>query len=132
MDESSWYKTLIKPKWSPPPWVFGPVWTILYVIITYSFGSVFLSAFRGMLPWTVAIPFLLNLFFNFSFTPLQFCLKNNFLAAIDILLVLGTLVVALLMIWPYLHWIVYANLPYLIWVAFASALQLSITNLNKK
>jgi tryptophan-rich sensory protein len=82
---------LIKPSWSPPSWLFGPVWTVLYFIITISFGTVFYKAYTKELPWIFVLPFALNLLFNFLFTPLQFGLKNNFLAAIDILLVLATL-----------------------------------------
>jgi tryptophan-rich sensory protein len=127
----NWYQTLIKPSWSPPSWLFGPVWTVLYAIIAATFGVVFYRAFTGKLPWIVALPFALNLIFNFAFTPLQFGLKNNFLAAIDIVLVLGTLIWALLAVWPHLRWVVYANIPYLLWVSFATILQLTVTYLNK-
>jgi len=72
----------------------------------------------------------LNLVFNFAFTPLQFGLKNNFLAAADILLVLATLLWALIAIWPQARWIVYVNIPYLLWVGFATVLQLTVTYLN--
>jgi len=72
----------------------------------------------------------LNLVFNFAFTPLQFGLKNNFLAAADILLVLATLLWALIAIWPQARWIVYVNIPYLLWVGFATVLQLAVTYLN--
>jgi len=81
----------------------------------------------------VALPFALNLIFNFAFTPLQFGLQNNLLAAVDILLVLGTLIWALAAVWrrtPSLRWVVYANIPYLLWVSFAIVLQLTITYLN--
>ena len=82
------------------------------------------------LPWIVALPFALNLFFNFIFTPLQFGLKNNLLAAIDILLVLGTLVWAIIAIYPHIKWVAYIQTPYLLWVTFATVLQLTITYLN--
>lgn len=127
-----WYQTLIKPTWAPPSWLFGPVWTVLYMIIAITFGTVFYKAFTGKLPRMVALPFLLNLVFNFAFTPLQFGLKNNLLAGIDILLVLGTLVWALVAVWPYVRWVVYANMPYVVWVGFATALQVTITYLNWK
>lgn len=126
----NWYSTLIKPSWSPPSWIFGPVWTVLYIIIAVTFGTVFLKTFTGKLPWMVALPFALNLVFNFAFTPLQFGLKNNYLAAGDILLVLGTLIWAMIAIWPHYRWIVYANVPYFLWVSFATVLQLTITYLN--
>ncbi len=79
----------------------------------------------------MVLPFVLNLIFNFYFTPLQFGLKNNLLSAIDILLVLVTLIWAMVVIYPYARWIAYIQIPYLLWVLFATALQLSITYLNK-
>ena len=127
----NWYSTLIKPSWAPPGWLFGPVWTFLYAMIAISFGMVFYKTFTGKLPWLIALPFVLNLIFNFAFTPLQFGLKNNYLAAVDILLVLATLIWALIAIWPHIHWVAYANIPYLLWVSFATILQLTITWLNK-
>ena len=130
----NWYSQLIKPSWAPPSFIFGPVWTFLYAIIFISFGAVFYKAFTKQIPWIVALPFVLNLIFNFAFTPIQFGLKNNLLASIDILLVVGTLVWALYAIWhasPELRWIVYVNIPYLLWGTFATCLQLTITFLNK-
>ena len=133
MNSYIWYQTLIKPFWSPPAWLFGPVWTVLYVIIAISFSAVFYKAFTKQISWLVALPFALNLIFNFAFTPIQFGLKNNLLASLDILLVLATLVWALYAVWqasPNLRWVVYANIPYLLWGTFATCLQLTITYLN--
>lgn len=131
MDSYASYQTLIKPTWSPPGWVFGPVWTALYAIIAASFGTVFYKVFTKEVPFSVAVPFALNLVFNFSFTWLQFGLKNNTLASIDILLVLATLIWALLAVFPHIRWVAYVNIPYLLWVSFATALQLTITILNR-
>lgn len=127
-----WYQALIKPDWAPPSWLFGPVWTFLYVIIAITFGKVFLLAFQKQLPLVVALPFVLNLLFNFLFTPIQFGLKNNLLASIDIIIVLGTLIWAMVAIYPHVKWVALANIPYLLWVMFATALQLTITYLNFK
>lgn len=128
---NDWYVTLTKPTWAPPAWLFGPVWTVLYAIIAITFGYVFYKALRGELPLLIALPFLLNLVFNFAFTPIQFGLRSNVLAAIDILLVLITLVWALWVIYPHHPYITYANLPYLCWVTFATVLQLTITAMNR-
>lgn len=137
MNETTKYIDLIKPSWAPPSWVFGPVWTVLYAIIAISFGKVFYSALKRKIPRFVALPFVLNLIFNFAFTPIQFGLQNNLLASIDILLVLATLVWGMVLIWRLapqgssdLRWVVYANIPYLLWVSFATILQLTITYLN--
>lgn len=127
----NWYSTLIKPSWSPPGWLFGPVWTLLYILIAISFGKVFLMGLKKEIPYFVVLPFILNLIFNFAFTPLQFGLKNNLFAAIDILLVLGTLVWLMVAVYPHVRWVTYIQIPYLLWVTFASVLQLTITYLNK-
>ena len=131
MNESQQYAKLIQPSWAPPSWLFGPVWSVLYVIIITSFGAVFYKAATNQIPWMVALPFALNLVFNLAFTPIQFGLKNNALAAVDILLVVGTLIWALVAVWPYLPWVTYVNIPYLLWGLFATGLQLTITYLNK-
>ena len=130
MNEKFWYLELIKPNWAPPAWIFGPVWSVLYIIIFVSFGTVFLKVFRGELPYLIALPFALNLLFNLLFTPLQFGLQNNELATLDILFVLFTLVWSLFVVYPYLPWVAFINLPYLFWVIFATGLQLTITYLN--
>ena len=134
MNEQIQYAQLLKPSWAPPSWVFGPVWTVLYAIIAISFCTVFYKAYTKEISWMVALPFALNLLFNFAFTPIQFGLVNNFLASIDILLVVGTLVWALYAVWhnaPELRWVVYVNIPYLLWGIFATTVQLGITYLNK-
>jgi tryptophan-rich sensory protein len=134
MNTYNWYSQLIKPTWAPPSWVFGPVWAVLYTIIAVSFGTVFYRAFTGKIAWIVALPFALNLLFNFIFPFIQFRLVNNFLASIDILLVVGTLIWALYAVWhnaPELRWVVYINIPYLLWGMFATSVQLSITFLNR-
>ena len=121
------------PAWAPPSWLFGPVWSVLYAIIAITFGAVLYKAYKKELPFIIALPFILNLIANFLFTPIQFGLQNNILAFIDILLVLGTLLWGLLLVWkraPRYRWIVFANIPYLLWVSFATVLQGTITYLN--
>ncbi len=132
MQTYSWYQNLIKPTWAPPSWIFGPVWSFLYLIIFVSFGKVFLMAYNKQIPFIVVLPFILNLIFNFLFSPIQFQLQNNLLASIDILLILSTLVWALVAIYPYAKWISFVNIPYLLWVSFATILQITITILNSK
>jgi tryptophan-rich sensory protein len=112
MNTYNWYSQLVKPSWAPPSWLFGPVWAVLYAIIAVSFGMVFYKAFTKQIPWLVVLPFALNLLFNFIFTPIQFGLKNNVLASIDILLVVATLLWAFVAIWhaaPGLRWVVSAG-----------------------
>ena len=134
MNEQIQYTQLLKPSWAPPGWIFGPVWTVLYTIIAVSFGTIFYKTFTKEIPWIVALPFALNLIFNFAFPVIQFRLVNNFFASIDILLVVGTLIWALFAVWqnvPELRWVAYVNIPYLVWGVFATCVQLTITYLNR-
>ncbi len=131
MDTYNWYSQLIKPSWAPPSWLFGPVWTFLYLLIAVSFGKVFLLTFQKKISIIVALPFILNLIFNLAFTPLQFGLRSNSLASVDILLVLVTLIWSIVAIYPHVRWIAYVQVPYLLWVSFATILQLAITYLNR-
>ncbi|MFT5360111.1 MAG: benzodiazapine receptor [Candidatus Paceibacteria bacterium] len=130
MEQSVWYLQLIKPSWAPPSWLFGPVWSVLYLLIAISFGRVFLMFYKKQIPFLVLLPFVLNLVFNFAFTSIQFGIQNNYLAAIDIILVLGTLVWAMIVIYPFKKWITFIQIPYLAWVSFATVLQVTITFLN--
>ena len=128
---AAWYAQLAKPFFAPPASVFGPVWAVLYVVIAISFGYVLLQYLKRRLPGAVLLPFVLNLMANLAYTPIQFGLKNNALASLDILLVLGSLIWALVVIWHRVRWVSLVNIPYLLWVAFATVLQLSITWLNR-
>ncbi len=130
METYNWYQTLIKPNWAPPAWLFGPVWSVLYFIIAVSYSYVGYLFFKGKISFFILLPFILNLIFNFAFTPLQFGLQNNILAAIDIILVLGTLIWLMVAIYPYAPWVTYVNIPYFLWVSFATVLQLTVTYLN--
>jgi tryptophan-rich sensory protein len=93
------YMNYVQPSFAPPSSWFGPVWTALYIIIAISFGFVLYKAIKKEISFLVALPFVLNLVFNALYTTLQFGLQNFVLASIDIVLVLGTLIWAMIAVW---------------------------------
>lgn len=130
MTWTDWYDSLWKPAWTPAPSTIGLIWQILYPIIFVTFGFVLLQALRGKISWSAVVPFAVNLAANLAFTPIQFGLRNLPLAALDILVVLATIVWIMVIIWPRYKWVAVAQVPYLLWVSIATVLQLSMTWMN--
>jgi tryptophan-rich sensory protein len=125
-----WYDSLLKPWWVPAPWVISLIWTILYPVILVSFGFVFVQAFRGKLPWRVALPFVKNFVANLLFMPIFSGLRNVPLAAADIVIVWVTILWCMVAVWPHYRWVALAQGPYFVWVSIATVIQLSITWMN--
>lgn len=130
MDSKQYYIKTKRPSWAPPSWLFGPVWSVLYILIFISFGYVFYKGYIGDISFIIVLPFILNIIFNILFSPIQWGLKSNLLASIDILLMLITLIWLMVSIYTYYQWITYIQIPYLLWVSFAFILQSTITVLN--
>jgi tryptophan-rich sensory protein len=127
MSWMEWYNSLVKPAWTPEPATIGLVWQILYPIIFVTFAFVAVQAVRRKLPWKAALPFAINLAANLAFTPIQFGLRSLLLAAVDILVVWGTIIWMVVAIWKYYRWVAVAQVPYFTWVSIATTLQLSIS-----
>lgn len=130
MEMQEWYMNLMKPDWAPATWVFGVVWSILYVFIASSFLYTVVLYRRGKVSWFLLSLFVVNLIANLSYTYLQFTLKNMLLSTIDILVVLISSIVFALLVWRDSKIIALAQIPYIIWVCIATVLQLSIFILN--
>jgi len=83
-DIAVWYKTLRKPRWTPPAWVFGPVWTVLYVLLGFSSWSVWTHGGTG----SQSIPlgyYLVTLALNLAWSPLFFKARKLDLALLGVL-----------------------------------------------
>jgi len=130
-DTAVWYAALNKPFFAPPVPLFGIVWGLLYPVIFITFSLVFYNVYKGKYSRKTAIPFVLNLFFNLIFSPIQLGTRNFALASVDIFLVVITLVWAIYEIQKYSKNLAILQLPYLVWGSFATILQLSILWLNR-
>ncbi len=122
---SDWYKELDRPSWQPPGAVFGPVWTVLYVLIaiaaTLSYRDV-----GGPRRRIVLGLFAANLALNVAWTWIFFQGHRPKAAGVEILFLLGTIVALIRLIWPHNRTAALALAPYGAWVAFASALTWTI------
>lgn len=131
-DFSTWYDALSKPKWTPAPSVIGTIWTIVYPLIAVATVATVIKVARGELPRLILVPLALNLASNAAFTPIQFGLRNLPLAAVDIVVVLATIIWWVALAWrPGSQWIVLVLSPYLVWVSVATVLQITITLANR-
>ncbi|MGM1062845.1 TspO/MBR family protein [Saccharothrix sp. Mg75] len=120
------YQQLDTPAWAPPPWLFGPVWTVLYVMIAVS-GWLFWK--RHGTTWELGL-FAVQLALNAAWTPLFFAAERYALALVDIIALL-VVIVALIVAFGRRHRPAALLLvPYLAWVAFATALNAAIIGLN--
>ena len=127
----TWYFTINKPSFSPPDWVFGPVWVILYLLIGIALFLVWTTNSPGNNKHSAMILFFIQLVFNTSWTFFFFFLENPYLALVDIILLL---IFTLLTVWKFYsvnRTAGYLMLPYLLWVGFATVLNYSIWTLNR-
>ena len=127
---NDWYENLQRPALTPPNWIFGPVWTVLYIMIAV---SIFLFVKNHKTGTGFGIYFLiaLNLIANFSWTVLFFRLQSPGLAVIDIVVIDISLILMIYYFWQTNRIASTLLWPYLLWVLFATYLNFSFYVLNK-
>jgi tryptophan-rich sensory protein len=124
---SSWYRKLKKPSFNPPNWIFGPVWTVLYILMGISLYLVWISN----PPTIVIIFFMIQLVLNFLWSIIFFSLKNRLIALIDIWVLLVMIIITALQFYPISKSAAFLFIPYILWVSFASVLNFEIYRLNR-
>ena len=127
--QSDWYRSLNKPSWNPPSWIFAPVWTTIYVLLIIS-ASIAWHKTTGSERWSVMRLYVLNGVFNAAWSFCFFQAQSTMLGMLDIILVWVTVILLMLRTWRYSKLASLLLLPYLIWVMFASALNAAIVANN--
>lgn len=126
---SSWYATLEKPFFSPPNFLFGPVWTILYLLMGFSFYLIWSG--KVTLKQKQAIRFyFVQLILNTSWSIIFFGFKNPLLAFINIIFLWIFIFLTIKSFLSIKRPAGYLLLPYILWVSFAALLNFSIVILN--
>lgn len=125
-----WYAELRKPSWNPPAWVFGPVWTVLYILMGIAAWLVWLRGGLGG-QWRAISAFLVQLLLNAAWSPLSFGMRSPGLAFVDILLLWVALLLCTRLFWKTCPVAGALLLPYVAWVTFAAVLNYTIWQLNR-
>lgn len=128
---NSWYKTLIKPEFTPPEWIFAPVWSLLYLMMGFAWGNINFISSDHKITKRANTLFATQLFFNSLWPIIYFGFHNIAYALVDIILLWLTLI---LTIWVFFKisklsgWLL---MLYLLWTSYAVVLNVSICYLNR-
>lgn len=127
---TTWYAHLNKPFFSPPNFVFGPVWTALYALMGISIFLIFEAKIKKNEKNFLIKLFSLQLILNFLWTLIFFGLHNPLLAYVEIIFLLASIILLIIKFYKYSKTASILLIPYLFWVSFASFLNLFVAILN--
>ena len=125
----AWYATLNRPSFNPPSWVFGPVWTTLYLLMGFSLFLIWIQS-PDKKRNTAIFVFFLQQTLNFAWSFLFFYFNMIGLALIEIILLWICILIMIVLFYRIKPLAAYINIPYLLWVTFASVLNASYYFLN--
>jgi len=127
---TEWYQYINKPSFNPPNWIFGPVWTLLYFMMSIALYLVWQKGLKKKENWSAFIFFMVQLGLNTLWSILFFGLRSPLLGLIDIALLFITIVVVIYKFFRINKTASLMLAPYLLWVTFASVLNFFIWKLN--
>ena len=122
-----WYSSIIKPSFNPPDWIFAPVWTTLYLMMTIAIWFFWHSKNKDIN--TIYI-YLIHLIFNTTWSVVFFVFHNMLLALVILIVLIGLIVVLIVRFKRVNITSYYLMIPYLLWCCFALTLNLNLILLN--
>lgn len=125
---NTWYPTLVKPSFNPPNYLFGPVWTSIFILLGICLWGILKS--KHIESKTALNLFILQFVFNILWSYFFFGLRSPGLAMLDIILLLTSISFFIYHLSKIAKWLAYTQLLYLGWVVFASVLNAAIFFLN--
>lgn len=126
----TWYPTLIKPSWTPPAWIFGPVWSSLYLMIAVSGWLMYRTEYSQERSEALML-YGSQLALNFIWSFLFFSLRSPILGLIDIILLCLFTSLTIIKAWSVSRLASILLIPYLVWVLYATTLNAGIWMLNR-
>ena len=128
---TTWYQTLNKPVFSPPNYVFGPIWTTLYALMGISIFLILEKKIKNKEKNKLIYLFSLQLFLNFLWSIIFFGFHLPLLAFLDIVFLWVSILLLIIRFWKISKPASYLLMPYLLWVSIASVLNAAIVILNR-
>lgn len=125
----TWYSFLIKPSFNPPSWIFGPVWTLLFLLMGISLYLVWDKNFGGK-SQTVILAFGAQLVYNIFWSVIFFGLRDPLFAFVDIIILWVAILHTIFVFNKISKLASWLLVPYLLWVSFAGVLNFYILALN--
>jgi tryptophan-rich sensory protein len=122
-----WYRTIVKPDWTPPDWVFGPVWTLLYIMMAVAAWLVWQT--RGATR-PAMVMFFAQLALNLAWTLIFFGARSPGLALVEVAALWLSVLLTLIAFYRHSRPAGLMFVPYLAWVSFAAALNAAIWQMN--
>lgn len=126
---NDWYRTLQRPSWNPPSWVFGPVWTALYTTMAIAAWLVWRRRDAHKARGALTL-FAVQLVLNAAWSPLFFGLQNPLAGLLVIVPLWCAIVATLVAFWKISSLAGILFVPYLLWVSFATVLNFTIWRMN--
>lgn len=126
-----WYDTIVKPSWNPPGYLFGPIWTTLYLLIGISLWLIWKSKAPEYKKQQAIFIFAVQLFLNFWWSIIFFSFKSPELAFIEILVMIILIVVTIFKFSEISKTASWLLIPYISWVCFAAILNYNLWTLNR-
>jgi benzodiazapine receptor len=126
----TWYAGLLKPAFNPPNWIFGPVWTILFLMMGISLALVIISGKNSAFFWPAVAVFAVQLALNILWSFVFFYLHNPLYGFIEIIFLLLAIALTIFYFYKINHVAAWMLVPYILWVSFATILTASIWRLN--
>ncbi|MEC7695866.1 MAG: TspO/MBR family protein [Planctomycetota bacterium] len=126
----TWYSGIAKPAWTPPDWVFGPVWSLLYAMMAVSAWLVWRKV-GGKTTRVPLIWFGTQLVLNSLWSVLFFGMQKPAWSMVEVFFLWLAILMTIRAFWPLSRWASLLLVPYLLWVSFASILNVAIWQLNR-
>ena len=126
----SWYTTIQKPEWNPPGWIFGPVWTTLYIMMGIALFLVWKEEENAARKKTAIIFFGIQMVLNFAWSFIFFGQHRIGLALVDIILLWLAILITIFLFARINRAAAWLLVPYISWVSFAALLNYTIWQLN--